>query len=147
MTSDPTAADSTASSTMPQTGAEGGDSPSTFSNVPWPVRPSPGINYNFVSIMYVAGSSLALLFYTLETQMASLLEEKGDTEENSLDQSNQTGATDDTEEGVDPWKEFAKGMEGMYFIFLPFVPCLLWSLIVRYYWLKGTAVSREKKDK
>mmetsp|Transcript_29614 Transcript_29614/g.61820 ORF Transcript_29614/g.61820 Transcript_29614/m.61820 type:complete len:151 (-) Transcript_29614:1062-1514(-) len=123
---------------------------SLFNNVPWPVRPSPGINYNFVAIMYIAGSSLALLFYTLEKViLAPLLEEQDSDDENSLVGSNESinvGENDDTEEGGDAWEEFAKGMEGMYFIFVPFIPCLLWSLIVRYYWLKETTVSHEKKD-
>ena len=98
--------------------------------------------------MYLAGSSLALLFYTLEKYiLAPLLEEEGDNEDNFLNESNETsdGANDDTEEGGDAWKEFAKGMEGMYFIFVPFIPCLLWGLVVRYYWLKETKVSQEKK--
>eukprot|EP00580_Thalassiosira_gravida_P002092 CAMPEP_0201610462 /NCGR_PEP_ID=MMETSP0492-20130828/16950_1 /ASSEMBLY_ACC=CAM_ASM_000837 /TAXON_ID=420259 /ORGANISM="Thalassiosira gravida, Strain GMp14c1" /LENGTH=150 /DNA_ID=CAMNT_0048076293 /DNA_START=58 /DNA_END=510 /DNA_ORIENTATION=+ len=123
---------------------------SLFNNVPWPVRPSPGINYNFVAIMYIAGSSLAILFYTLEKViLAPLLEKQDSNDENSLVGSNESihvGGNDDTEEGGDQWKEFAKGMEGMYFIFVPFIPCLLWSLIVRYYWLKETTVSHEKKD-
>mmetsp|Transcript_32454 Transcript_32454/g.58664 ORF Transcript_32454/g.58664 Transcript_32454/m.58664 type:complete len:151 (-) Transcript_32454:1075-1527(-) len=148
MTSDLTAVDNTSSSTIQPT-AEIAESSPSFSNVPWPVRPSPGINYDFVSIMYLAGSSLALLFYTLEKYiLAPLLEEEGDNEDNFLNESNETsdvGSNDDTEEGGDAWKEFAKGMEGMYFIFVPFIPCLLWGLVVRYYWLKETRVSREKK--
>lgn len=146
MTSDLTAGDNTSSST-----AKIAESPSSFSNVPWPVRPSPGINYNFVSIMYLAGLSLAILFYTLEKQiLAPLLEDEGDNADNVVNESNESsdvGAINDaTEEGGDAWKEFAKGMEGMYFIFVPFIPCLLWSLIVRYYWLKETMVSQEKKE-
>ena len=73
------------------------------------------------------------------------MEEEGDNEDIFLNESNETGANDDTEEGGDAWKEFAKGMEGMYFIFVPFIPCLLWGLVVRYYWLKETKVSQEKK--
>eukprot|EP00584_Thalassiosira_punctigera_P000738 CAMPEP_0172532218 /NCGR_PEP_ID=MMETSP1067-20121228/5352_1 /TAXON_ID=265564 ORGANISM="Thalassiosira punctigera, Strain Tpunct2005C2" /NCGR_SAMPLE_ID=MMETSP1067 /ASSEMBLY_ACC=CAM_ASM_000444 /LENGTH=141 /DNA_ID=CAMNT_0013316705 /DNA_START=162 /DNA_END=584 /DNA_ORIENTATION=+ len=141
MTSNPTAIGDTSPSTIQpahETSAsvEISDSPS-FRNVPWPVRPSLGINYNFVSIMYLVGSSMALLFYALEKQvLAPLLVEGEDTnDENALIASNESadgGAND--EEGGDAWKEFAKGMEGMYFIFVPFIPCLAWSLIVRYYW-------------
>ena len=99
--------------------------------------------------MYVAGSAIALLFYILEKQLATLLEEdEGNT---TISKSDESGDADDgsNEEGGDPWKEFAKGMTGMHFIFDPFIPCLLWSLIVRYYWLReGQAkkVSPEKKD-
>lgn len=122
----------------------------SFNNVPWPVRPSPGINYNFVTIMYLSGSAIALLFYTLETQM---LRSPSETDENDIDISLTNQSVDDVtggegngdEEGVNPWAEFAKGLEGMHLIFVPFIPCLLWSLIVRYYWLKETKISREKK--
>ena len=122
----------------------------SFNNVPWPVRPSPGINYNFVTIMYLSGSAIALLFYTLETQM---LRSPSETDENDIDISLTNQSVDDVtggegngdEEGDNPWAEFAKGLEGMHLIFVPFIPCLLWSLIVRYYWLKETKISREKK--
>ena len=116
-----------------------------FSNVPWPVRPSPGINYNFVASMYLAGSAIALFFYTLEKQILAPLLVEDDEQSND---NNTLSETDDTtQEGGDVWKEFAKGMEGMHFIFVPFIPCLLWSLIVRYYWLKETNIaSTEKKE-
>ena len=53
---------------------------SDFNNVPWPIRPSPGINYNFVVIMYITGSAIAIFFYLLEKQVLSklLLEEEVD---------------------------------------------------------------------
>merc|ERR1712085_231720 len=135
-----------ASSSVQSAGEKTEVSPS-FINVPWPVRPSPGINYNFVSGMYLAGSAFAVIFFTLEKQMlASLLVNEGDQEDRVLVASNET--KDETGDGdsTDPWKEFTKGIEGMYFIFAPFIPCLLWSLIVRYYWLKEIKVSSSKKD-
>ena len=116
-----------------------------FARVPWPVRPSPGINYNFVSLMYLAGSALALLFLALETQvLAPLLVEGEVGEALAPNASSDAGEVDGAEES--PWKEFAKGMEGMHLIFLPFLPCLFWSLAVRHFWLRETAASREKKD-
>lgn len=119
----------------------------TFATVPWPVRPRPGINYNFVAGMYLGGCALALFFYVLEKQLLAplLVDENGD----DGDGSNATTSNDDAniEKDDDSWKEFAKGMEGMYFIFVPFVPCLLWSLVVRYYWMGGmTSVSQGKKN-
>ena len=123
----------------------------TFDNVPWPVRPSRGINYDFVAMMYLAGSGIAIFFLLLEKQiLAPLLLE----DENNDNSGNNISSFEDTiEEGtedgedINPWKEFAKGMEGMYVIFIPFIPCLLWSLVVRYYWLKETDIeSRKKKD-
>ena len=126
----------------------------TFNNVPWPVRPSQGINYDFVAMMYLAGSGIAIFFLLLEKQiLAPLLLED---ENNSYSGNNTSSSLEDeavvedgTEDGddINPWKEFAKGMEGMYVIFIPFIPCLLWSLVVRYYWLKETNIeSRKKKD-
>ena len=126
----------------------------TFDNVPWPVRPSQGINYDFVAMMYLAGSGIAIFFLLLEKQILSplLLEDENNnnsgnnTHEPSLDDAVVEEVTENGED-INPWKEFAKGMEGMYVIFIPFIPCLLWSLVVRYYWLKETNIeSRKKKD-
>jgi hypothetical protein len=124
-----------------------------FTHVPWPIRPSPGINYDFVSTLYFMGCTLALSFYILETQILAplLLSSKnsGDddnvadstvdtaTNNNESDDSGSSEEESSNDEG-NAWKEFAKGMEGMYFIFLPFIPCFLWSLVVRYFWLKET---------
>ena len=99
-----------ASSSVQSAGEKTEVSPS-FINVPWPVRPSPGINYNFVSGMYLAGSAFAVIFFTLEKQMlASLLVNEGDQEDRVLVASNET--KDETGDGdsTDPWKEFTKGM-------------------------------------
>eukprot|EP00571_Detonula_confervacea_P009833 CAMPEP_0172298822 /NCGR_PEP_ID=MMETSP1058-20130122/1299_1 /TAXON_ID=83371 /ORGANISM="Detonula confervacea, Strain CCMP 353" /LENGTH=152 /DNA_ID=CAMNT_0013008115 /DNA_START=131 /DNA_END=589 /DNA_ORIENTATION=- len=125
---------------------------SLFSNVPWPVRSSPGINYDIVAMMYLAGSAIWVFFFVLEKQILAplLLGDEDQNEDNALSESNASMNAEestDTEEGGDAWKEFAKGMEGMHFIFVLFIPCLLWSLIVRYYWMKETKVaSREKKE-
>ena len=124
----------------------------TFNNVPWPVRPSQGINYNFVAMMYLAGSGIAIFFLLLEKQiLAPLLleDENNNNSGNNVSLEDEAVVEDETEDGddINPWKEFAKGMEGMYVIFIPFIPCLLWSLVVRYYWLKETNIeSRKKKD-
>lgn len=127
-------------------GAEELPSPS-FDNVPWPVRPSPGINYNFVSLMYLAGSAIALLFYVLEKQiLAPLLVDDERSNNNTVAESSEAGDAA-AGDGGDPWKEFANAMEGMHLIFIMFVPCLLWSLVVRYYWLREiNRASKEKKD-
>ncbi|KAL9181585.1 hypothetical protein ACHAXT_010390 [Thalassiosira profunda] len=117
-----------------------------FAGVPWPIRPSPGINYNFVSLMYLAGSALALLFLALETQVLAPLIVESEVGGDAPGSNASVGAGEG--EGAaeeSPWKEFAKGMEGMHLIFLPFLPCLLWSLAVRHFWLREVA-SREKKD-
>ena len=125
----------------------------TFDHVPWPVRPSQGINYDFVAMMYLAGSGIAIFFLLLEKQILSPLLLEDENNNNCGNNTHEPSFEDTIEEGtedgedVNPWKEFAKGMEGMYVIFIPFIPCLLWSLVVRYYWLKETDIeSRKKKD-
>jgi len=122
----------------------------SYRNIPWPVRPSPGINYNFVAMMYLAGSAFAALFYALEKYIfPSLLGDSGQDNNttSSREINNDNGDDNDVKDGGDAWKEFANGMEGMYLIFIPFIPCLLWSLIVRHYWLKETSgASKEKKE-
>ena len=142
MTSDAVAARPAAS-----TAASKEQPKSLFNNVPWPVRPSPGINYNFVASMYLSGTAIAVLFYLLEKQiLAPLL--AGDDEEISDKYSiegGDAGESNDLGGGGDAWKEFARGMLGMHFIFDPFIPCLFWSLIVRHYWLKETDLSSQEK--
>lgn len=123
-----------------------------FSHVMWPVRPRDGINYDFVVTLYSIGSSLALFFYLLETKILDplLVEDNLDaTPNNDSDNSSAaTSATEDNGEDGNAWKEFANGMQGMYFIFVPFVPCLVWSFVVRYFWMKETKkMSLDKKDK
>ena len=116
-----------------------------FSHVPWPVRPRDGINYDFVATLYLIGSTLALLFYLLETKILAPLLVENDSVDAAA--SNENTGTDENGEGGNAWKEFATGMQGMYFIFVPFVPCLLWSLVVRYFWMKETKkTSIDKKE-
>lgn len=126
-----------------------------FSHVPWPIRPSPAINYDFVSTMYFIGSALALSFYLLEMKLlAPLLLTEGaaaddDDATTNNNESNTAGKEDKVEGGSnETWKEFANGMQGMYFIFLPFIPCLVWSLVVRYFWMKETkrCIPFDKKE-
>ena len=132
-----------------------------FTHVPWPIRPSPGINYDFVSTLYFMGCTLALSFYILETQILApllLSSNSDDASDATVDTTTNSNESDDSgsseesngDEG-NAWKEFAKGMEGMYFIFVPFIPCFLWSLVVRYFWMKETqkkyAAVVEKKEK
>ena len=140
--------DSVAAQTAASTADDSKEQPkSLFNNVPWPVRPSPGINYNFVAMMYLFGTAIAVLFYLLETQILDPLLAGDD--ETSVDKSfiegGDAGEINDVEGGGDAWKEFARGMSGMHFIFDPFIPCLFWSLIVRHYWLKETDLSSQEK--
>mmetsp|Transcript_24251 Transcript_24251/g.51195 ORF Transcript_24251/g.51195 Transcript_24251/m.51195 type:complete len:158 (+) Transcript_24251:73-546(+) len=118
-----------------------------FSNVPWPVRPTPGINYDFVALMYLGGSALAAFFFVLERYiLAPLLVEQSppnSTTDSTIASNGDTAGAQDGEQ----WKEFARGMEGMYVVFVPFAPCLIWSLVVRYFWIKETKILEEEKKK
>ena len=116
----------------------------SYDHIPRPVRPSPGINYDFIVSMYLGGCALAVFFFALEKQiLAPLLKE--DTATEDMDNITEGG---EEEKDVDPWKEFAKGMQGMYFVFAPFLLCLPWSLVVRYIWMRETnlALSKTKKE-
>lgn len=159
MTSDPSTAPATdiSASDAPSISAEIDNEinkPSYAANVPWPVRPTPDINYDFVVLMYLAGSSLAFFFFILERQiLAPLLVNQNisdlDQEGNTVEDEDAINNDKSSEGswGVEQWKEFARGMEGMYVIFVAFVPCLLWSLVVRYYWMKELQLeNREKKE-
>ena len=121
-------------------------------NIPLPVRPSPGINYNFVSMMYLAGSGFAVIFYALEKHIFPSILGVNDDQKNdnttSVESSNAGEIGNDAHNGGDAWKEFAHSLEGIYLIFIPFIPCLLWSFVVRHYWLKETTrySSKEKKE-
>ncbi|CAK5145438.1 unnamed protein product [Aphanomyces euteiches] len=44
--------------------------------------------------------------------------------------------------------QYTDQVEGFYIVFAPFVPCLLWSLVVRKNWLakQAEAVKETKKD-
>ena len=54
------------------------------------------------------------------------------------------GTGGDGEEGA--LHEFTRQLEGLYLVFVPFFPCLLWSLAVRARWLKENAVQKDKKE-
>jgi hypothetical protein len=83
-------------------------------------KPSPDINYNFISGIYGLFSILALSLYLLETRILKGWIESKEEDDN------------DAKEGVsESLKEFAEGIVGLYWIFVPFLPCLLWSLYIR----------------
>ncbi len=102
-------------------------------------KPSPSINYNFISLIYALFSVLGGLLYALEKSVfgphkAPTDVAAGEGDENSI------------------MKELAESTEGLYLIFVPFLPCLLWSLVVRkeYFRLqydKAKSKSNEAVDK
>ena len=96
--------------------------------------PSPDINYNFISAIYGLFSFLALALYILETKVL-----RGWI--NSKEDGN-------TGEGIsESLREFAEGMVGLYWVFVPFFPCLLWSMFIRRKQPPSISVKMETKAK
>jgi hypothetical protein len=119
------------------------DETTSYDQIPWPVRPSPGINYDFIVSLYLGGCGLALFFFTLEKQILDplIIDQEDESDTNEID--NNLGE-EGAEKEVDPWKEFA---QGMYVVFAPFLLCLPWSLVVRYYWMRDAKfISKGKKE-
>lgn len=83
------------------------------------LSPSTNINYDFISSIYGLFALLSVLLYTLETQV--FINYSGQSDEGS-------SAT---------MKELAESTKGLYLIFVPFLPCLLWSLVIRHQWKKS----------
>uniref|UniRef100_A0A7S1ZN45 Uncharacterized protein n=1 Tax=Ditylum brightwellii TaxID=49249 RepID=A0A7S1ZN45_9STRA len=88
------------------------------------VEPTPDVNYDFVSGAYLAGSILALIFYSVQLFCSDQTNDAASDESKS----------DDGHLSLETMKELAESLEGIYLIFIPFIPCLLWSLIVRAKW-------------
>eukprot|EP00563_Minutocellus_polymorphus_P002996 CAMPEP_0181042814 /NCGR_PEP_ID=MMETSP1070-20121207/12359_1 /TAXON_ID=265543 /ORGANISM="Minutocellus polymorphus, Strain NH13" /LENGTH=138 /DNA_ID=CAMNT_0023121069 /DNA_START=10 /DNA_END=426 /DNA_ORIENTATION=- len=118
----------------------------------WITAPSPDINYNFISLMYGGGSALAVFLFGLEKALFGYY---GITSTGSGAGAANTAADGDAggngegdaggdEEGA--LHEFTRQLEGLYLVFIPFFPCLLWSLAVRIRWLKGSSSQKDKKE-
>ena len=99
-------------------------------------EPSPSINYDFISSMYFAFSAIGTILYLLETQLFAPYKERTATQSQAAipqhDISNVDATVDvtgDQEQSV--LKELSESTAGLYLIFIPFIPCLFWSLVVR----------------
>lgn len=116
-------------------------------------EPTPCINYNFISLMYGAFSLIGTALYLLETLLFAPHQReqlnKHDTATGAASNQNENDVAIQTptvsldigdEKSV--LKELAESTEGLYLIFIPFIPCLLWSLVVRKTYCK---LQKEKK--
>ena len=83
------------------------------------LSPSSNINYDFISSIYGLFALLSVLLYTLETQVFI----------------NYIGQGDEGSSAT--MKELAESTKGLYLIFVPFLPSLLWSLVIRNQWKKS----------
>mmetsp|Transcript_9459 Transcript_9459/g.28440 ORF Transcript_9459/g.28440 Transcript_9459/m.28440 type:complete len:107 (-) Transcript_9459:528-848(-) len=93
----------------------------------WALLPREDINYSFISAMYASGTALSLLLFLLETVLRGY---GGNGDSSGEDE---TGSV----------AEFAQALEGLYLIFIPFFPCLLWSLFVRRRWIEQQGAKRK----
>lgn len=107
--------------------------------------PSSNINYNFVSSAYGLFALLSVILYTLETQVFISY--------TSSEQGQHGGGGSAAEDGGavtnESMRELAESTKGLYLIFVPFIPCLVWSLIIRHQWKKtvGVEVDDTVKEK
>ena len=86
-------------------------------------QPRPNINYNFVTYMYITGCGIGILMYILEI----FLQQKTKFEENESS-----------------LKEVYNSIKGIYLIFMPFFPCLLWCLVLRSKWINS--IQKDKAE-
>mmetsp|Transcript_24243 Transcript_24243/g.29830 ORF Transcript_24243/g.29830 Transcript_24243/m.29830 type:complete len:129 (+) Transcript_24243:45-431(+) len=112
--------------------------------------PSLNINYDFICTMYAIFSLLAMILYLLETKIfihhLSTQQEQGQTEEMEGGSGSSIKEDEGNEDNNNVMKELADSTQGLYMIFIPFIPCLLWSLIVRSRWKKSLD-GKDKKQK
>ena len=94
------------------------------------IRPSPNINYDFISLAYGCASILAVFLYLIERFSLSPHLHEDSNQHETL-------------------HELAESTQGLYLIFVPFIPCVFWSLIVRQQWKNldpVVVVADEKKS-
>mmetsp|Transcript_36521 Transcript_36521/g.53561 ORF Transcript_36521/g.53561 Transcript_36521/m.53561 type:complete len:140 (-) Transcript_36521:391-810(-) len=112
----------TSSSSSENTNSISSKSSGSIPIIGWLIQPNPDINYNVISMMYAAGSLLALALYGIDYYLGKMMNaEDGNDAEKSKETSESTTIS-----------ELYTSLEGVYLIFLPFVPCLCWSLMLRY---------------
>lgn len=92
--------------------------------------------------MYGGGSALAVFLFVLEKSLFGYYGINGTGAAAAAAGGDGTGGDD--EEGA--LHEFTRQLEGLYLVFVPFFPCLLWSLAVRSRWLKENGVHKDKKE-
>ena len=102
-------------------------------------KPSPSINYNFIVSIYGAFSLLGGLLYSLERYAFTQYKES------ASEDSGNANLNVDVDGEKSMMEELAESTEGLYLIFIPFVPCLLWSIVVRKEYCRLQAESSLKK--
>ena len=87
--------------------------------------PVPEINYDFVSGMYGIGSLICVLLYIFQH---TFQEQKNITNDPAIKSEIKDSSVSET------MVELVSALTGVYLVFLPFFPCLLWSLLIRSKW-------------
>jgi uncharacterized membrane protein len=90
-------------------------------------EPSPSINYNLITLIYFLCSVLAVVLYALEETIFRSYLQPDSTASESM-------------------KELAESTQGLYLIFVPFIPCLVWSFKVLNKVKKGAVMEVKSKD-
>jgi hypothetical protein len=93
-------------------------------SIQWIFQPNPNINYSVISLMYACGSILYVALYSFEQWAGGVLAAQGEEGD-----SGSTGSSDEPSSGL--LKELHSSLQGLSLVFSPFLPCLLWSLILR----------------
>jgi len=83
----------------------------------WIFSPNPDINYDVISMMYGFASVLCVALYLFERYLTGSI-----ADSKLKDQGGESTTA----------SELFSSLEGVHLIFAPFIPCLLWSLTIRY---------------
>jgi hypothetical protein len=90
-------------------------------------EPSPSINYKLITLVYFLCSVLAVFLYVIEVTIFKSYLQPDSKAKESL-------------------KELAESTQGLYLIFVPFIPCLLWSFTVLSKVKKEPVMEGKSKD-
>jgi hypothetical protein len=96
------------------------------------LQPNPNINYAFVSLMYAFGSVLYIALYGFEQWSGEAFSVQKHSEGAAYGSSSSITRNGDESSVTSPGvlKELHTSLQGIYLIFSPFIPYLMWSLIL-----------------
>ncbi len=98
-------------------------------------QPNPSINYAFVSIMYACGSVVYIALYGFEQWSGEAFSVQNHSEGAAYGSSSTRNGDESSSTSPGVLKELQMSLQGIHLIFSPFIPCLIWSLIL---WQKAS---------
>jgi hypothetical protein len=107
--------------------------------IQWAFTPNPNINYNVISTMYGVASALCIGFYLLETYLVSTITTAAASAAQNVNDSEVTTSNDGaggegvSQSSADFAAELYSSLQGVHLIFVPFMPCLIWSMTIQYH--------------